>query len=43
MTKRWVASLLLIMMAIIVAWYVYQEYLRYQYGPERFIEATETK
>lgn len=40
MTRRWIASIFLIIMALIFSWYVYQEYKRYQQGPEIFIETT---
>ena len=40
MTRRWIASILLIIMALIFSWYAYQEYKRMQQGPELFIEAS---
>ena len=40
MTKRWVASIILIAIVLFLSWYMYQEYKRVQKGPQIFIEAT---
>ncbi len=40
MTKRWVASIMLIAMALFFTWYMYQEYKRVQKGQQIFIEAS---
>jgi hypothetical protein len=39
MTKQLVASIVLFIMVLFAAWYGYQEYKKYQKGPETFIEA----
>jgi len=38
MTKRLVASIVLLIIALFAAWYGYQEYKKYQKGPEIFIQ-----
>ena len=40
MTKRWIASIILLLMILFFSWYMYQEYKRYQNGPETFIQAS---
>lgn len=40
MTRRWIASIMLIIMALFFAWYMYQEYKKEQKGPQIFIEAS---
>jgi hypothetical protein len=39
MTKQSVVTIFLIIIGLFVAWYAYQEYKRYQKGPQIFIEA----
>jgi hypothetical protein len=39
MTKKLVASIVLLIIALFAAWYGYQEYKKYQKGPQVFIEA----
>ncbi len=39
MTKRLVATVVLVIVALFLAWYGYQEYKKSQTGPEFFIQA----
>lgn len=39
MTKRLVATIILTITVLFLSWYAYQEYKKYQKGPEFFIQA----
>ena len=40
MTKRLVATVVLAIVVLFLSWYGYQEYKKYQTGPQVFIQAT---
>jgi hypothetical protein len=41
MTKKLVASIVLLMIALFALWYGYQEYKKYQQGSQVFIESAQ--